>query len=38
MPMKLSHSLIKQSILDAHHVGVKISDEVGDQAYRRLHH
>ena len=29
MPMKLSHSLIKQSILDAHHVGVKISDEVG---------
>ena len=33
MPIKLSHSLIKQSILDAHHVGVKISDEVGDQAY-----
>ena len=37
MPTVLSHEVIKQSILDAHEVGIAIAQETGDVAYRRLH-
>ena len=37
MPTVLRHEVIKQSILDAHEVGIAIAQETGDVAYRRLH-
>ena len=37
MPMKLTHEIIIQAILDAHEFGLTIADEFGDEAYRRLH-
>jgi glycerol dehydrogenase len=37
MPITLSQELIRESILEAHEVGLAISREIGDEAYRRLH-
>ena len=37
MPIKLTHEIIIQAILDAHEFGLTITDEFGDEAYRRLH-
>ena len=36
MPMQISHEIVRQSILDAHELGLAVADEVGDEAYRRL--
>lgn len=37
MPVKLTNALIRQSILEAHEVGLRVAGTVGDSAYRRLH-
>lgn len=37
MPVTISQDLIRASILGAHEFGLKIAEEIGDEAYRRLH-
>ena len=36
MPMPVTHDSLRQAILDAHDLGLHITREVGDEAYRRL--
>jgi len=37
MPMPVTHDSLLAAILDAHELGLGITDEMGDEAYRRLH-
>jgi len=36
MPMPVSAALVRSTILDAHRLGVRVADQAGDAAYRRL--
>lgn len=36
MPMKITPEFVKSAILDAHHLGLSISEQIGDSAYRHL--
>ena len=37
MPMPVTHDSIRQAIFDANDLGLAIADEVGDEAYKRVH-
>jgi glycerol dehydrogenase len=37
MPMRVNAELIRKALLDAHELGLRVTNSVGDDAYRRLH-
>jgi len=37
MPMPFTQDSLLKAILDAHELGLQVTDELGDEAYRRLH-
>lgn len=36
MPMPVTKDLILRAIMDAHELGLRITEEIGDEAYQRL--
>ena len=37
MPQAVTAPLVRSAILDAHRIGLSVSERIGDAAYRRLH-
>ena len=38
LPFKVTAELVKQSLLDAHALGSEVTQQLGDEAYRRIRH
>ena len=37
MPMPVTHATVKEAILNGDKLGLAVTNEIGDDAYRRLH-
>ena len=37
MPIPVTYASVKRAILDANELGLAVTNEIGDDAYRRLH-